>query len=135
MSKEKRIFIELSAPPFLAVMWMAVASSIKGEPIFTILLACFPMLIFAYLFSIIPSLVYTLVMEVWFRLGLHTRLGLFCTAGLSSSLGAGAVFLAVIIGIWFGHLIGEDWRDFALMGAVIGLLVGLYVGRKQKSAA
>jgi len=136
MSTNQRIFVELSAPPFLAVMWMTAASLVNGsEPILLVLVAWFPMLIYAYVISFIPSLIYTLVMEVWFRSGLRTRFGLFCTAGLSSLLGAGAGFLAVTIGIRGGPLIGEDWRDYTLIGAVVGLLVGLYVGRKQTSAA
>jgi hypothetical protein len=134
MSKEKRIFVELLAPPFLAVMWMAVASLIKEGPSFTVALYAF-VLIFAYFFSAVPSVLYTFVMEVWFRSGLHARFGLFCTAGLSSLLGTGAGLLACAIGIWFGHLIGESFGNFALIGAVVGLLVGLYVGKKQTTAA
>ena len=135
MSKEKRILLELFAPPLLAVMWMTVEEGfMKSESIFITLVALFPMLMFAYLFSIIPSLIYTLVMETWFRAGLGARLGLFSTAGLSSLLGAGACFLACAIGIWLGPLISFNRGQFALIGAGAGLLIGFYVGRKQASA-
>jgi hypothetical protein len=134
MSKEKRIFVELVAPPFLAVVWLAV-SSIRVEPIHDVVLGFFPLLILAYAFSIVPSLLYALVMEVWFRSGLRARFGCFCTAGFSSLLGAGGGFLACAIGIWLGPLISFDRGHFALIGAVAGLLVGFYVGRKQTSAA
>jgi hypothetical protein len=132
MSTNRRILVELLAPPLLAVIWMAISSS---EPIFDILFGSFFMLPLAYLFSVVPSLIYTLVMEVWFRSGLGTRFGLFCTAGLSSLLGAGAGFLACVIGIGLGPLISYDRGHFALIGAAAGLLVGLYVGSKQTPAA
>ena len=109
---------------------MAVSSS---EPIFDIALGSFFMLPLAYLFSVIPSLIYTLVMEVWFRSGLATRFGLFCTAALSSLLGSGAGFLACTIGTWLGPLISFDCRTFALIGAVAGLLVGCYVAASDKT--
>jgi hypothetical protein len=134
MSMRERILIELLAPPFLAVLWLAADALInKSEAIGDVIMGCFPVAFFAYLFSIIPSLIYTLVMEVWFRSGLGTRFGLFCTAALSSLLGTGAGLLACAIGTSLGPLIGEESRNFALMGAGIGLLVGLYVGRKQTS--
>ena len=135
MSKEKRILVELLAPPFLAMIWIAVTTFSISDGIFAIFGTFFFVLMFAYLFSIIPSLIYTVVMEVWFRSGLRTRFGLFCTAGLSSLLGGGAGFLACVIGIRLGPLISFDRGNFALIGAVAGLLVGFYVGRKQTSAA
>jgi hypothetical protein len=93
------------------------------------------MLIFAYLFGLVPSFLYAVMMELWFRVKLRMRFGLFCTAGLSSFLGAGAGFLACRFGTWCGPLIGEHSREYVLRGAAIGLLVGFYVGRKQTSAA
>jgi hypothetical protein len=136
MSVSKRISVELLAPSFLAVLWIAVDSLIRqSETIGVVVGAFFIMLFFAYFFSVIPSLIYTLIMEAWFRSGLRARFGLICTGALSSFLGAGAGFLACAIGIWLRPLIGENPRDYALRGAVAGLLVGLYVGRKQTSHA
>jgi hypothetical protein len=93
------------------------------------------MLLFAYLFAITPSFLYAAVMELWFRLRLRTRFGLFCTVALSSFLGAGGGLLACAIGTWLGLLIGEDFREYVCNGVVVGLLVGFYVGRKQTSVA
>ncbi len=132
MKRSERILVELLAPPFLAVIWIAVTTFHMSDGI-AIFAASFMMLVFAYLFSIIPSLIYASVMEVWFRSGLRTRFGLFGTAGLSSLLGMGGGILACVIGTWLGPLIGEDFRNFALIGAVVGLVVGLYIGRKQTS--
>jgi len=134
MNTNKRILVELLAPPFLAVMWLAVAS-FKSETILSTLAGFLPLLLFAYLFSIIPSLAYTLAMEIWFRSGLRSHFGIFSTAGFSSLLGSGAGFLAAAIGAWLGFLIPSDCIHFASLGAVVGLLVGFYVDRKQTSAA
>lgn len=130
MSKPQRIVVEAFAPPLLATLYLFCfpPAGWKPEPISTQLLAFLPMLFFAYLFAIIPSCLYAAVMELWFRLRLRTRFGLFCTVALSSFLGAGGGFLACAIGTWLGPLIGEDFREYVRNGVVVGLLVGFYVG-------
>lgn len=130
----KRILMELLAPPFLAAVWLAVAS-FKSETILSTLAGFLPLLFFACLFGLIPSLVYALAMEIWFRSRLRRRFGLFCTVGFSSFLGAGAGFLATAIGALLGFLFLSDCPHFSLVGAVIGLSVGFNVGRKQTSSA
>ena len=129
MNTNKRVFAELLAPPFLATVWLAVASA-KSETISSILAGFLPLLFFAYVFSFIPSLVYALVMEIWFQSGMHARFGSLCTIGLSSSLGGGAGFLASVIGAGVGFLSLSDCRHFLLVGTVVGLLVGFYVSKK-----
>ena len=134
MSKNRRIFFELLAPPFLATIWLLITSS-KSETISDAILGFVPLLFFAYMFGIIPAILYTGAMELWFRFGLRVRCGLLCTVGLSAFLGAVAGILSAGIGALLGFLRRPDCIHFSLIGAVIGLLIGFYVGRKQTAAA
>ena len=134
MSKYRRIFIELLAPPFLVTIWLLITSS-KSESISDAILGFLPLLCFAYMFGIIPAILYTVAMEFWFRFGLRARCGLICTAGLSACLGAIAGFLSAGIGVLLGFLIPMDCGHFALIGAVIGLLIGICVSWRQTTAA
>ena len=88
MSKYQRIYIELLAPPFLAAILFIVGD--KSDSWVAILIGFLPLLFFAYLFGIIPSALYTVVMEFWFRCGLHARFGSFCTVVASLLLGVAA---------------------------------------------
>jgi len=134
MSKNRRIFFELLAPPFLATIWLLITSS-KSETISDAILGFVPLLLFAYMFGVIPAILYTVAMELWFRFGLRARCGLLCTIGLSAFLGAGAGFLSAAFGAWIGFLIWPDCIHFLWIGAWIGLLIGFYVGRHQTAAA
>ena len=134
MSKYRRIFIELLAPPFLVTIWLLITSS-KSESISDAILGFLPLLCFAYIFGIIPGILYTVAMELWFRFGLSARCGLICTAGLSACLGAVAGFLSAGIGVLIGFLIPTDCWHFALIGVVIGLLIGICVSWRQTAAA
>jgi len=137
--------MELLLPPLLATALTVVASFSTwpfGDSLVESVIAviafpigCVGLLFFAYLFSAIPSLIYTLVMEVWFRAGLNARFGFCCTAGLSSLLGAGAGFLTANIGAWLGFLTSPDCGRLTILGAIVGLLSGFYIGKKQVSAA
>jgi hypothetical protein len=135
MSKNRRILFELLAPPFLAAVWVSIFSSHESETLSVIVVGSLGLVIFSYMFGIIPAILYTVAMELWFQFGLRARCGLLCTVGLSAFLGALAGYLSAGIGAWLGFLIPSDCRHFALIGAVIGLSVGFYVGRKQTSAA
>ena len=134
--------MELLIPPLLATALMVVASLPAWsfgdsliESVIAFPIGCVGLLFFAYLFSATPSLIYTLVMEVWYRAGLNARFGYFCTAGLSSLLGAGAGFLVASIGVWLGFLTSPDCAPLTVLGAIVGLLSGFYVAKKQASAA
>jgi len=133
MSKNRRIFFEILAPPFLATIWLLINSS-KSETISDAILGFVPLLLFAYMFGIIPSFLYTVAMELWFRLGLRVRCELLCTVGLSAFLGAMAGFLSGGIGALLGFLIRTDCIPFLWIGAVVGLLIGFLVGRRQTAA-
>jgi hypothetical protein len=135
MSKNRRILFELLAPPFLAAVWVIIFSSYESETLSVLVVGSLGLVMFSYMFGIIPAILYTVAMELWFQFGLRARCGLLCTVGLSAFLGAVAGYLSAGIGAWLGFLIPMDCRHFALIGAVIGLLIGFYVGRKQTSAA
>jgi hypothetical protein len=134
MSKYRRILFEILAPPLLATIWLLITSS-KSETISGVILGFLPLLFFAYIFGIIPALLYTVAMELWFQFGLRVRCGLLCTVGLSAFLGAGAGFLSAGIGALLGFLIWMDCIHFLWIGASVGLLIGLCVGWRQTTVA
>ena len=128
MKKYQRILIETLAPPFLgAFIFMATGSGSDtlSDRVFYFL----PFLLVAYIFCIIPSLIYTAAMELWFWLELRARCGLLCTAVFSAALGCGAG-LAIEFVIDFHQI-----SLFLWIGALVGLMVGFYVGRPKTSAA
>ena len=135
MKNPKRILVELLAPPLLAAVWVMIFSSHDSETLSDYLIGGPVLIMFSYVFGILPAGIYTFAMELWFRFGLRSRCGLICTVGLSSFLGAAAGFLSAGIGALLGFLIPMDCRHFALIGAVIGLLVGICVGWRQTTAA
>ena len=133
MNKYQRILIEVTAPAPLAAVALLVGSY-KQDTLSDILLGFFPLVCAAYALGFIPSLLYTGAMELWFHLGLRARCGLLCTGILSSLLGAGAGFLSAVLGSGAGFS-ESDRLYFLRIGAVIGLLIGFYVGRQQKPKA
>jgi hypothetical protein len=129
-SADQRILTELLTPPLLAAFLVVIFLTISGQNGDGVLktIIYFPGFVcVAYWFGLIPSLLYTIVMEFWSRKGLHARCGLLCTVGLSSLLGTGAALLL--------HLVVQDYgfgiRIFLPLGASVGCLTGYYVGRKQ----
>jgi hypothetical protein len=133
MSKYQRVLIEVLAPAPLALVALLV-TSYKQDTLAGILLGFIPGVCAAYVLGFVPSLLYTGAMELWFHLGLRARCGFVCTGILSSLLGAGAGFLSAVLGTGLGF--SETDRLFFLrLGALIGLLIGLYVGREQKPKA
>jgi hypothetical protein len=133
MSKNRRILVELLAPPLLAAVAL-VAASYKQETLAGILLGFVPLVMAAYVLGFIPSLLYTGAMELWFRSGLRVRFGLLCTVLLSACLGAGAGFLSAVLGAGLGFS-EADRLHLLRLGAVVGLLIGFYVGREQTPTA
>jgi len=122
----RRIVTELFAPPFLAAL-VEASLAFGKEPLSDILGGFIPTLQFAYVFGIVPAILYTAVMELWFRLGFRARCGLLCTAGLSGLLGVGAGYLSAWFGIWLGFLTRPEAIHYAKLGALIGLLIGFFV--------
>jgi hypothetical protein len=74
-------------------------------------------------------------MECWFRKGMHKRCGLFCTVVLSAAMGWGAALLSGLIAVEFGFLFMPDVLAFSWIGALVGLSVGFYVGKRQAHLA
>jgi len=130
LTRGKRIALELLGPPLLGVivlmaisyaqtLWIALQDwkTPKLEPG---LLKPLGLLIVAYLFAGIPSVIYTFVMEWSFAKGLDPE------SGRTMQLSA---YLGTMAGISIGLLIGAFHFDstFWLMGG-IGLIVGFLMG-------
>jgi hypothetical protein len=131
MKKQNRIIMELFAPPFLAALSVIIFSSHDSQTLYDWLVGGPVIIIFAYVFGIVPAGIYTFAMELWFGFGFRARCGLLCTIIFSALLGAGAGFLSAGIGVLLRFLISLDCERFSITGAVIGLLVGFCVSWKQ----
>lgn len=123
MNPHKRILVELLAPPPLAVLLLLVTGR-TSDSFLDIVIGLLPIIGAAYGLGIVPSIIYMGVMEFWFRWGLHTRFGLLCTVLLSGTLGAAAGFL---IQLFLASSAGPSTLWW--IGALVGLLIGVYVGR------
>src|SRR5436189_5809966 len=86
MTRTRRIAVEILSPPLIAAFLIAtdgrsadtVLASVFGFPI---------MLVYAYVFGIIPSAAYALAIETWITLKGHQKFGAFLTVVISSLLG------------------------------------------------
>jgi len=130
MSTHRRILIEWLGPPFLAAFLTTIFITTTGRTGDSIsdTVVRFPAFVcVAYMLGIVPSLLYMLAMEVWFRKGLHARYGMLCTVCLSSLLGTGAAFVIQLV----LQAITMGMSFLPSIGAFVGCLIGLYVGRQQ----
>lgn len=134
MSNIRRKLVEVFAPPFLATIALVILIA-KNDSASGILLGFIPFLFCAYVFGIIPSLLYMLAMESWFKLKLRGRWGMLCTVGLSVLLGTAAGLMTNVLAHVTGFLTGADDLWLPKIGALVGLLVGFYGGRQQPYSA
>ena len=110
------------APPFLGAFIFTITGNESGTLAETVA-GFFPFVLVAYFFSVVPSLLYMLAMELWFWLGLHARWGLPCTAVFSAFLGCGAGLLIEYV-LDFQKI---SCPLFLWIGSLVGLLIGFYV--------
>jgi hypothetical protein len=124
-SKESsfRICVALGAPSPLAAFLVIITQSTSDS--LTEKLLGFPFFVFtAYAYGILPSMLYSFLMEVWFGMRLHLRFGRLATILFSALLGAGAGFLiqtVIIQEIKYGY--------FIPIGGIVGLIVGFFLFR------
>jgi hypothetical protein len=116
-------------PPPLAAFLIVVTGCNTSDGFYDILRGFLPFVLAAYSFGILPSILYVCAMEFWFQKGLHARCGLLCTVGLSSLLGIGAGFLIQLVIIQ-----GLEITYFLSIGALVGAMIGFYVGRHQPAS-
>lgn len=122
MRRPARILLELLAPAAIASLLLAAGwatAELDAEP-----LRALPFLLaFAYAFAAIPSLLFTLAMEVAFSRGLDPSSGRAVRfAALLGLLGGAAIALA------FGPRGAlQNLALFSALGAATGALVGLLV--------
>jgi len=128
------MIIEVFTPPFLAAICLIVISFCQ-ESVANVFLGFLPCLLLTYAFGVSPAFLYMIAMELWFYFGCHTICGLLCTVVFSGLLGAVSAYLSVAIAAHIGLLVGSEGFKFLLIGAFIGLSIGFYVGRNEKSEA
>jgi hypothetical protein len=118
MSKNRRMFFELLAPPFLATVWLLITSS-KSETISGAILGFIPLLLFAYMFGIIPAILYTVAMELWFARSVWAALHRWPVSFPGSSGGIfvcrnrGITWIFVTAGL---HSLFVDWSCCRIIG-------------------
>jgi len=130
MRRPLRIALELLGPAFVAaVLYSSVSLAISRDLIFAKGFLMF--LAFAYLFSAIPSVVFTVIMEFAFARGLEERS--WRTVALTSGLGAVAgVVIALTFAKGFDNQRGA-FSVFPLLGFTTGAVIGLAIYRFSKN--
>lgn len=133
LTRGKRVVLELLGPPLLgAIILMAISyaqtlwialQNWKTPKVEPGILKPFGLLIFAYLFAGIPSVIYTLVMEWRFAKGLDPES--WRTIQVSACLGTMAgIFVGLLVGEF--HLNSAFWLMSGI-GLIVGFLMGLLI--------
>ena len=119
MVRLHRIATEILAPPALGAIVMtayvcvrsAAFEELKWLPVY---------LVCAYPVAILPSFIYAVAMEYWFRHGLQLRFGLLGTTLVSAALGG---VCGAVINVLFHSPV-----PFAFGGVVVGTILGFCLG-------
>ena len=111
MKKTTRIIVELVGPALVGTILLFVLNQEEFRSTSGITLRVFlSYLAYAYAFSIVPSLLYALFMEMWLKRSTRIRFGALGVVLLSTALGAaagGAITLATEAPVaWIGVLVG-----------------------------
>ena len=126
MTRIHRLLVEILIPAPLGAILILIGGD-RSEPLWQ-KVEFFPVFVLvSYLFCIIPSLFYALVMELWFRRQLHQKCWRFftaivsCVSGLLSGVGVYFLSLPCTKGS-FGELL---W--LTNVGACVGTIIGIYL--------
>jgi hypothetical protein len=123
MSQRQRQIIEILAPAPLAAIMIAIATPASQS--LAVATGGFASLVFiAYLFALVPSLIYSLVMEKWFALRLDKKYGRVSTAMLSLTLGSVSGGGIWCLGAMLGFITRVDAPPLLLVGSLVGLIIG-----------
>lgn len=130
MRRPLRIALELLGPTFVAtVLYSSVALVISRDLIFAKGFLMF--LAFAYVFSAIPSVIFTALMEFAFARGLEGRS--WRAVALASGLGAlSGVAIALTLAKGFDNQRGA-FSIFPALGFTAGAIVGFAIYRFSKA--
>jgi hypothetical protein len=122
MSRFNRITLELLMPVPLGSIIFVVVGGFPESPVE--LLKELPLfIVVSYAFGIVPSLLYTLIMETWFYNGFHIRFALGWTVAVSLLLGILSGGLICFITSKFTQSL--DILRFSVIGALVGFLIGI----------
>lgn len=136
-TRSKRIALEVLGPPLLGAFLMtgfSIAVSLGRGVNLGFLLQdgrdYLFVLIYAYIFGLLPSLAYMSVMEAAFAHGLYPAGGK--SVGLSALLGllCGVGMAAIFGGLRTGTL--GLWLGFGGVGLLVGVVLGLVIGRLSR---
>ena len=124
MKRPRRIALELLGPAFIAVtLYLSVGFAVSRDLI--VVEGFFMFLVFAYVFSAIPSVAFTVLMEIAFARGLEERS--WRAVALASGLGAlSGVAIALTFAKGFDNQRGA-FSVFPALGLITGALVGLAI--------
>jgi hypothetical protein len=123
-----RILIEFLAPPLLGTIPFFISAGGGTDDTFQHAVSGFCKLaVIAYIVCIIPTTIYAVAMEIWFRKGPCLRYGLIGTICFSTILGLGAGVL--LMGI---RPEGDEWF-FPKAGAWVGFTIGYFLRNSLRS--
>jgi hypothetical protein len=120
MNRSRRLLIEILTPPFLGALIYTLGG--YGSDNLLDRITLFPVFLVAvYCFGSLPSLLYALIMEIWFSNRLHKRLGIIATLIVSLLLGACSGFCVFALSKVFIQGSGSDLKVFLGIGNIVGI--------------
>lgn len=134
MTRQRRLLIEILLPAPLGAIALTIsnystqsfAEEVKAFPIF---------LAVVYAFALIPSLLYALTMELWFGGNFHRRLGVVVTTIVSLLAGLLAGGCIYLISLNYTKGSSVDMLRLAVIGAVVGIILGGYLAYRTRDKA
>ena len=130
MSNFNRITLELLMPVPLGSIIFVILGDFPESPLE--LVKELPLFILvSYAFGIIPSFLYTITMEAWFKNKFHKRFALGWTVAVSLLMGLLSGILICCASYKFTQSL--DILRFSIIGALVGFLMGfLIVGFEKR---
>ena len=134
MSRTQRILTEIFFPPLIGTIVIVISGCISGginglndiisDGIIGFILGIPALLFFAYLFGILPSLLYALIMEILFSYNFHNKLSFLLTVSTSTLLGLLSGYCVFFLSQSFTQGSAPDLRKLIGVGISVGIIMG-----------
>lgn len=133
VNRHYRILLEAIAPVPLGAILMMLTTSRASESVGEVVKAFPIFLMVSYVFGIVPSLLYAGIMELWFCNKLNEKLGCILTILFSVLLGFLSGFIVFVFSKPFTKGTASDMLHIAGIGALVGLVIGIYLARRCRA--
>jgi hypothetical protein len=125
MEKMPRILANLLLPPIIAILLLLSVLVVAEAKIPSAREIAF-VLLYAYAFAAVPSIIHTIVMERFYRRGLHPTQGR--AVWVSTVSGAlGGLIVAIVLAVASSSSVFEKVWFYPFLGAASGAVIGLLI--------